>query len=181
MILLVSEKFFKKNKKKLVKYKDYAIGDATDKDSGSKYTKYNNTLEMREFNATPKLLGLANDPKSEESKITAKRIDRYLDQWLGDENIKVRIVAMGQYIVDYNKKCGEDINIILVLRKEVFKCYAKTLRDRINEVLDTNIAVLLTKDLDDDELREILETPLKKKKLKKLAERVEKLAKKLNK
>lgn len=177
MILLVSEKFFKKYKKKLVKYKDFAIGDSTDRDS-SKYTQYNHATEMREFNPTPKLLKIASDPKSEESKVYERRIEKHLDVWLNNEALIQRIVGIADYIVDYNKSVGQDVNVIIVLRKDAFKCYAKKLRDQINNILDAKICTCLNKDMEKDELREILESPMKKKKLKALEERVKKLKKK---
>ena len=147
MILLVSEKFFKKYKKKLVKYKDFAIGDSTDRDS-SKYTQYNHATEMREFNPTPKLLKIASDPKSEESKVYERRIEKHLDVWLNNEALIQRIVGIADYIVDYNKSVGQDVNVIIVLRKDAFKCYAKKLRDQINNILDAKICTCLNKDME---------------------------------
>lgn len=165
--------------KKLVKYKDYVFGDATDKDA-SKYTdRYEHCTDMREFNPPPRLLKIITDPKSAESKVYARNKEKHLENWLEDEGMLQKIVGIGQYIVDYNKETGEDINVILIFRKEVLKNYGKNVQARINEVLDGNYCTILTKDMDKDDVRDILEAKMPKKKLKKLDKRANKLAKKL--
>lgn len=177
MILLISEKYFKKNPKKLIEYKDYVLGDATDRGDDALDSKFNKVTDMGEFNPPPKLQKIVTDPNREETRIYKRNINKHMENWLNDEALISKIVAIGDYIVDYNDKMGEDVNIFLILRKNMFKAYSKNLKDRINEILDCNICACVDKDMDKMEFKSLVKKKMTKKKLKALKKRVKKLKK----
>ena len=179
MILIVSESYFKKHPKKLIEYKDYVLGDATDRGDDYLSEKYNSVADMGEFVPPPKLQKIVTEPNREETRIYRRNIKKHKDNWLGDEALVSKVVSIGDYIVDYNEQVGEDVNVFLILRKNMFKAYAEDLKKRINEILDCKICECVDKDMPQSEFKALVRKPLKKKKRKALKERVRKLKKRL--
>lgn len=90
MIIVMSEKQFKKNVKKLAEPKDYVVCDSTNDENGS-LTKYSNVVSMEGFNPPAKLVKCMKDKDFDtidEEKL--KKIERkflkeshlLLAQWL---------------------------------------------------------------------------------------------------
>lgn len=176
MIIICPIGSFKKRAEKWVKYKDFAIADATARHDGCT-SEYGNRIETDELSPTPTLTKIALDPEDKESQIKKRHLANYIDRWLNDEAITIRLHYFVKTIVESYEKTGEDFNFFVLLTKPMYYAYQKCLVDHINELFGETVAVGVTHKMDKGEVKKILSDPKERdyfKTLKKSAKKIQK-------
>lgn len=155
MIIIVPEKSFKKKAKKWVKPKDFVIVDGTERYSGS-LREYGNRADGDEFNPPPVLSKIALEPESEEAKIKARHINKYLTAWLGDEGLNIKIYNLVGTIYKNWENTGEDMNIFVILRNPIYYKYYNALVQHINDEYEAVIATGINHKMPKDAIKRAL-------------------------
>lgn len=156
MIILVPIGSFKKKIEKWVRYKDFIIADATDRHDGA-LSEYGNKVEASEIAPTPTLTKIALDPDSQESKIKMRHFSVYVERWLDDESINLKMHWLVSQIVSNYKRVGEDMNIFVVMTKPLFFAYKDKIIDKFNEVYGgVELCTWITHKEDKEKIRAIL-------------------------
>ena len=132
MILLTTEKAFRKRIEKWCMYKDFIIANALER-HGDAMAEYGNKLDADELNATPTLQLIAKDPDSKEAKIKKQHLSQYLERWLGDETFQTKAHYIIGCILKTYATTGEDMNVFVVLRPEIFNAYHVYMARQITE------------------------------------------------
>lgn len=159
MLILVPENSFKKKIGKWVRYKDFVVANALDRHDGEMY-QYGNTVTADELNPSPTLVMIAtSDPDNKEAEIKRRRLNVYLDTWLNDEGVNIRIHYLTGLILKNYSATGEDTNVFIVLRKQIFYAYHEALERHINEEYGCDLATFLTHKMEKDVAKEILSRP----------------------
>lgn len=118
MIFLMSEKQWKKNKKKLVEPKDYIIMDATE-DDDARMSAFTNVVTMDALNPPQKLVKLVNSDRTFDDEIISfDKIEKLEKEYFRGYMLKKAIMATVAGIIE-----NGDINIFIVMRNKSFKCY----------------------------------------------------------
>ena len=157
MIIIVPEPFFTKKAKKLVVAKDFLIVDATD-DYDSKLSEFGNRTPSPELTPTPVLKKIILDPDSTEAKIKRRNMKHYIENWLEDEGLLMRILFCCDMMCTVYENTGEDMNIFIVMRKKEYAELGGVLKERIDRATtkDFPVAYLLTKNTPKEEREKIL-------------------------
>jgi hypothetical protein len=155
MIIICPEKSFKKKIDKWVRHKDFLILDSTQHyDEAMK--QLGGRAECDELAPTPTLQKIILEPDSQESKIKIKHYKRYLEAWLDDESVNVRIHYMASCIYRQWKTAGEDLNIFLVMRTPLYFKLWEPLAKKINDDYGVELAVGINHKLDKSTIKEVL-------------------------
>jgi hypothetical protein len=179
MIILVPEKSFRKKIEKWVKYKDFLIVDATDRHDGS-MREYGNKIDADEMAPTPTLTLIATDPDDETSKVKRRRIERYIDQWLSDEGVNLKIHHIVGCILKSYNETGEDLNAFVVMRDPIFYAYHEAVENHINDDYGVHVAVGMTHKMDKEVIKEQLRREFKADHYKALKKAHKRIKKELN-
>lgn len=132
MILLTPEKSFQKRIEKWCMCKDFIIVNALER-HGDTMAEFGNKIDADELNATPTLAHIAKDPDSKESKIKKQHLSQYLDRWLTDEAFQTKVHYLIGCILKNYATTGEDTNVFVVLRPEIFNAYHLYIKRQIEE------------------------------------------------
>lgn len=176
MILVCSEKSFLKRRKKWVLPKDFLIEDAID-DASSKVYEFGNRVWAHEFAPTPTLAKIAADPDSEDAKIKRRQINRYIDIWLSDEVIGMKLGFTLDVICQNVYRTGEDLNVFIIMKNKHYKCYGSLLVDFMNDMFDMQVAELIDRNMPKETQKRMLERPVDPNFIDKLSRRVKKYMK----
>lgn len=156
MIIIVPEPFFTKKAKKLVVAKDFIIADATD-DFDSRLSEFGNRSQTAELVPTPVLRKIAADPDSQEAKIKRRNIKHYIENWLEDEAVSMRLLFLVDMMLVNYEHTGEDLNIFIVLRKKDYAEYAGLMKGKVDRYFEGfELCYLMTKQTDKAERDRIL-------------------------
>lgn len=162
MIILVPENSFRKKIEKWVKYKDFYIADALDRHDGA-MREYGNRIECDELYPSPSLVLIATGgDDSKEAQIKKRRVNMYLDTWLNDEGVNIKLHYLVSLIVKGYKAMHEDVNIFVVMRKPIFYAFHEAIERHINDEYQVEIATSLTHKMDKAAAKAILTKPLTK-------------------
>lgn len=156
MILLTTEKAFRKKIEKWCMYKDFLIVNAMER-HGDMMSEYGNKIDADEFNPTPVLVKIATDPDSKEAKIKRQHLQSYLDRWLNDEGFQSKLHYVIGCILKQYATTGEDLNVFIVMRNQIFHAYHTIVERQINEDYGVECASFITHKLDKGEQRSRLE------------------------
>ena len=156
MFIITPTSHFEKKARKWIIVKDFLIADASDSPD-SEVTEMGNRIECGELVPTPKLCKIALDPTAHEARIMRNNLNRYLETWLGDDSVLMRINYLADVLVRNYRQNGEDINVFIVLRKEFYREYGERIAATIKEQLnDLDVVRFLTKKMDKDTQKKIL-------------------------
>lgn len=156
MFIITPTKSFEKRARKWILPKDFLIADASDEPE-SDVTEMGNRIDCGELVPTPKLSKIALDPNGQEARIMRNNLNRYLDQWLSDDGVLMRINYFADVLCRNYFQCGEDINIFIVMRKEFYREYGEKFAQMIREQLgELDIVRFLTKKMDKDAQEKII-------------------------
>lgn len=143
MIFLMSEKQWKKNKKKLVEPKDYIIMDATE-DDDARMSAFTNVVTMDALNPPAKLVRLVTDDKFDDGVISWDKIEKLEKEYFRGYMLKKAIMATVAGIIE-----NGDINIFIVMRNKAYKCYKHKMIKTFNKIfpVDFTFIQLLSDDI----------------------------------
>lgn len=177
MIILVPENSFKKRIEKWVSYKDFYIADALDRHDGA-MREFGNRIECDELSPTPTLVLIATGGEdNKEAQIKKRRVNMYLDTWLNDEGLNIKLHYLVGLMVKSFKQTGEDCNIFLVMRKPIFYAYHEAIERHINEGYQAEIATSLTHKMEKKDQKAILTKEISKSTIKTLKECLKRVGK----
>ena len=137
MIFLMSEKQWKKNKKKLVEPKDYIIMDATE-DDDARMSAYTNVVTMDALNPPPKLVRLVSDDSNfDDDVISFDKVEKLEKEFFKGFMLKKAIMATVAGIIE-----NGDINIFIVMRNKAFKCYKNRMLNTFKKVIPVDFTFI---------------------------------------
>lgn len=142
MFVIVPDKVFLKRVKKWIVEKDFVIADATD-DYDSDLSDLGNRTQVAELTPTPVLRKIAADPDSAEAKIKRRNIKHYIENWLEDDAVGMRMLYFADMMCMNYERTGEDINVFIVMKKKDYQEYAGFLKERIDRYFDGFEMVML--------------------------------------
>lgn len=132
MIFIISEKDFKKNKKKLVIPKDYIFVDAMEDDEGT-MSAFTNVITMDALNPPAKLVKLASKEEGDiDDFIDYEKLEKLEKNYFKSLRTKQSVMALVSGMVN------RDINIFVVMRNKAHKYYAKRLAKLITNMFDVD-------------------------------------------
>lgn len=132
MIFIISEKDFKKNKKKLVIPKDYIFVDATEDDTGT-MSAFTNVITMDALNPPSKLIKLASKEEGDiDDFIDYDKLEKLEKNYFKSLRTKQSVMALVSGMVN------RDINIFVIMRNKAYKYYAKRLAKLITSMFDVD-------------------------------------------
>lgn len=156
MFIITPSTHFEKKARKWILVKDFLIADASDAPD-SEITEMGNRIDCGELVPTPKLCKIALDPTGQEARIMRNNLNRYLDSWLGDDSVLMRINYLADVLSRNFMQTGEDINVFIVMRKEFYRNYGEHIANTIKEQLgDLDVVRFLTKKMEKDAQKRIL-------------------------
>ena len=156
MFIIVPTHHFEKKARKWIVAKDFLIADASDSPE-SEVTEMGNRIDCGELVPTPKLSKMALYPNGQEARIMRNNLNRYLENWLTDDGVLMRINYFADILVQNFMHSGEDINVFIVLRKEFYREYGEHLAKAIREQLNgLDVVRFLTKKMDKSAQEKIL-------------------------
>lgn len=156
MILLTTEKSFRKKCEKWCLYKDFLVVNAMERHDDS-LAEFGNKVDADEFNPPPSLLVVAQDPDSKEAKIKRAHLNQYLDRWLNDESFQTKLHYIMGCMVKHYATHQEDLNVFVILRPAVFNAFHTYMERQINEDYNVEVATFITHKMKKGEQRELLE------------------------
>lgn len=165
MIIIMKEKDFLKNAKKLVEPKDYLVVDGTDEDGGP-LNRYTQMLAMPGLNPPTKCL------KGKDALDDERDIEEKEERWLGSKDLFKSIATMLFTMNQYNGS----FNIFVCLSKKAYNKYGEKICSIINKRAGFKICRLY-----DDVGKKWLEKDINPDKMKILDEVVKKMKKKIKK
>lgn len=130
MIFLLTEKALKKNLSKLVFPKDYLIVDGQDDETAELSRKYANSVTMDAFNPPNKCVKARLEGDSfYDITIDEDKVEKLEKKWKNSTELEKSITAL----VDTFVSKGQ-INIFIILKKNVYKAYANSLKKKITSM-----------------------------------------------
>ena len=162
MIILMPEKSFKKRIEKWVTYKDFFIADSLDRHDGM-MREYGNRIDCDELSPTPSLILIATEgDTNKEAAIKRRRLNTYLDAWLNDEAVNIKLhYLVGLILRNYNAT-GEDTNVFVVMRNPIYYAYHEALQTHINEEFQCEVCTSVTHKMEKPTIKAILSKHLDK-------------------
>lgn len=177
MMILVPENSFKKKIEKWVKYKDFVIADATDRHDMS-MSSYGNKISCDELAPTPTLTLIATaDSSDKQAQIKRRRLQSYLDRWLSDEAVAIRVHYMAKVILKGYKTTGEDTNIFIVMRKPIYFAFHQAVEEYINTQFAYGVCTSITHKMPKEDIKSILSESMSEEYYKALKSGAKRLAK----
>lgn len=156
MIFLVPQKSFKKKIEKWVTYKDFFFADAMDRHDGGMY-QYGNRINADDLSPTPTLILIATaDEDNKEAMIKKRRVNLYLETWLNDEGVNLKLHYLVGLILRHYRETGEDLNIFIVMRNPLYYAYHEAMERHINEEFQCDVCASITHKMSKDEVRKLL-------------------------
>ena len=151
MIFLMSIKQWNKDKKKLVKPKDYLIIDATE-DSDAKMNAYSNCVTVDSLNPPVKLVKkLSKGNIDNDDILDYKKIEKLEKSFFRGHELRKSIMAIVAGIVE-----GDDKNIFIVLRNKVFKLYKNKMKKTFEKLFDVDFKFITIYSGDPDDCKKEL-------------------------
>ena len=180
-IVLLSQKQWSKNKKKLVEPKDYIIMDGTE-DDDAKLSAFSNVITADSYALPQRLLKMADYDVDSNEIIDYDKLEELESNFFDGTSLKNIILATVANVV------GNDMNIFIVIRNKAFKMYKKSYKKAFNKLFDPNelgysVLTVFTGDMKDikGDLNKSLSERERKLLSEKVAEREEEMRKKFEK
>lgn len=173
MILITSEKSFLKRSKKWVLPKDFLIMDVLE-DPTSKLYECGNRIWCSEMAPTPTLAKIAADPDDEDSKVKRRSIGRYIERWLNEEVIELKLGFICDVMCQNFRRTGEDMNVFMVMQNRHYKWYATSMRDHINEMFGYHLADIIDRNMTKEMQKKLITQCPKEEVFEDLSEKVKK-------
>lgn len=126
MIFIMSEKQFMKNKKKLIKVKDYMICDCSD---GKILNKFNNSIAMEELNPPKTLIKMREANDRDYDYFRSEKLENKFFKGSGFQRSTMGVV-----------KCLEvkgDINVFVILTNKGYKYFRKDIVKQMRRLINT--------------------------------------------
>ena len=135
MIFLMSIKQWDKDKKKLVRPKDYIICDATE-DDDAKMNSYNNCVTLDSINPPAKLVKLAskNNIGGMDDIIDYDKIQKLEKEFFKGIQLRKAMLAVVAAGIEHDT----DVNIFIVMRNKAFKLYKKKMKKAFTKLFDVD-------------------------------------------
>ena len=168
MIILIKEKQFLKDKKKLVAPKDYIIADATD-DTTGELSKFSNTMSADMLKPPKQLVNAIN---ADSNKIDPDKIDMMMKKFFKSEEFIRCINGLVRIQIRSDK------NIFIVYKGKDFKTLGKKIFKKMRSMYEIDGDLFL---LGEDVTEKILHTKLQESTRRELDECCKKVEKKLEK
>lgn len=172
MILLITEKAFKKNAKKIAKQADYLICDGTGDESGDIAIKFSNVVAMEGMNPPAKLVSAKKKP----DEISPDKLEKMERKYFKGTEFKSNLMA----VVNGLLQTESSYNIIIILKSKVYKLYGKKIKKYFYKYFDVNFEFVYLWDEVED-CMSLLRKDLKKKQRKELGSELKKNEKRLKK
>lgn len=131
MLIILSEKQFKENKKKLVSYKDYIIFDAT----GGEMNNFAGTIDVSDLEPSAAMIRSKLEDSEDFSIIKVEKME---EQFFSSKEIIQQMMAAVQGLAEQN------LNVFLVFTKKAYKAYAETYKTRFEELYDVDFDFVFT-------------------------------------
>jgi hypothetical protein len=166
MIFIISQKQFLKNKKMLVKPKEYLIIDGTDDSSGD-LRKFCNVITVDSFNPPAKVLSYFDKKDISVDDIDEEKIKKVMKKYLKGKSFIVGVMGAAKAIVDASRP----FNVLIVIKNKVYKHLSSKIVKRMKKLLEFDFIYtfddieekpkLLKKEITREDLK-MLEKKLKK-------------------
>ena len=174
MIIIISEKMWRKKAKKFAEIKDYVICDATSDDSGP-ITKYSNVVNMDGLAIPSKLIKVADTKKDRDyddddilDKNKAKKMEK---RFFKKKDFRISTMAILKSLLTHE----EDLNIFVVVKNKAYKTYAAKLKKEMNKVIESGDLEIIYLYDEVEEDKKILKRNIKQGERKRLMKNLKKL------
>lgn len=173
MIIIISEKMWRKKAKKLAEMKDYVICDATADDSGP-ITKYSNVVNMDGLAIPSKLIKIKENKENnrdDDDIVDADKAKKMERRFFKKKDFKNSTMAILKSLLTHET----GLNIFVVMKNKAYKTYASKVKKEMDKLIDTGDLEIIYLYDEVEENKKILKRDLKGSERKKLSKNLKKL------
>ena len=151
MIFIMSAKQWNKDKKKLVRPKDYLIIDATE-DDDARMNSFTNCVTVDSLNPPVKLVKLVSDGDfGDDDIIDYKKVEKLEKEFFKGYELRKSIMAIVAGVIE-----GDDNNVFIVMRNKAFKFYGKKMKKTFEKLFKVDFKFVVVYSGDPDKCKKEL-------------------------
>lgn len=134
MIIIMDNKTWDKQVKKLVEPRDYVVGDAT-QDESCNIDRYSNCISMEGLAPGSKLVRLRMECDKDDV-ISESKLDELEQKWINHVQFKKYAMACVSAMLNVTREQSgmKHQNVFIIIRKKPYKIYGEMIRDEFNKL-----------------------------------------------